>query len=117
MTSQANKEQVTDMEKARSILSYVSISFFVLLVVGIFLIVFLFLKLEKGKVRDRSKLFRLGSVGNTEFMSSKDRPTEQHPYRIYVVIGVFIAICAVLIVFSISTGSFTELVSHLRAGK
>lgn len=117
VTSQANKEKVTDMEKARSILSYVTISFFVLLVVGTFMIVFLFLKLEKGKVRDKAKLYRLGSIGGTEFMDSKDKPKDEHPNRIYMVIGVFILICLVLIVFMITTGSFTELVSHLRAGK
>ena len=117
VTSQANIEKVTDMEKARSILSYVSISFFILTVAGIVLIVLLFLKLEKGKVRDKTKLFRLGSVGGMEFMDAKDRPMDEHPYRIYIIIGIFIVICMVLIAFSIITGSFTELVDHLDTGK
>jgi hypothetical protein len=117
VTTPVNEVKITDFDKANTVVRSVFASLVILSIIGIFLIVLVYTLAEKRKVRDKTKLYRLGSSGNTEFMDEEDLPKETRPVILYIVIILAIAIAVALIVMSFYTGSFDEIITHLREGK
>jgi hypothetical protein len=109
--------KIIDIDRSYSLLRIISISFVLLTALGIVLIMIFFTKVQNSKVRDKTRLYRVGSLGNTEFMSEKDKPKEPNPHLIYIVIGVIVAVCIALIIISFATGSYMDIVTHLKEGK
>jgi len=117
VTTAVYESQLTDYEKANSVVRYVFIALIVFAIVGIILIVLLHAYTGKRQVRDKTKLYRLGSMGNTEFMEETDRPKDPKPVLLYVVIALIVLIAIGFIIYSFYTGSYDEIVTHLREGK
>ena len=119
-TSAHYQTEVINQDEIYLAKNIVFVVLIVVLIIGVILISFVNRYRINKAVRDKTKLYRLGSQGNTEFMDEDDRKkveSPRWPHLLMVVLIILAVLAIVLIVFSAFNGSFGELITHLREGK
>jgi hypothetical protein len=117
ITSSVNEAKVTDIQGTYNKVTTVFLSFIVSCIVGIFLIIFVHMKVERRRVRDKTKLYRLGSAGNAEYLSKKDTPKPARPVLYYVVFALLLIIAIAFIYYAHTNGGLAEISQFIRDGK
>lgn len=119
-TSAAYHAEILDPEGADNTKNVVLAVFMILFFFGSVVIILFHQRSVRKETRDSTRLFRLGSTGNTEFKDGPKSWSEQKPIVRYAPTMILIAFFVLVLIFAIIalvTGSFTEMITHLKEGK
>jgi len=117
VSSSVNEAKIQDIQGTYTKLRVVFFSFLLITLLGIFLIIFIHMKMEKRQVKDKTRLYRLGSNGNVEYMKQKDRPRPNKTNLRYVVFIVLSILAILIIIYAYRNGGIDSILQFIQDGK
>jgi hypothetical protein len=117
VTSAVNKVEVKDIAKSHSRVRVVFFSFIIVSLAGMISIVLLLLNAENRHKKSKTKLLRLGSSGNIDYMKQKDKPKPVKPQIVYAAFIIILIIAIIFLIYAIKFDGFEIMLQFIKEGK